>query len=247
MADDGTVKTPEQIEAEKKVPQFSTEQQEFINKIINDRFGKVSSKHEAEKSALEAKVNELTTKLTEASTKTVESDLEKGKGKEQDKEQFKQLLDTEKTKVKNAELNAAKAIEDAKKAQEEVLRVRKEVAISRSATKQNFHELEVVSKMIWDTIEWNDDIKGFVVMENGSIKQNSSLQPMSLDEYLLDFASKRPYLVNGDVKSGTGATENSKGGIAALVRSKADLKTAKEKSDFITKFGLEKFEALPLK
>jgi hypothetical protein len=246
--EDGT-KTPEQLAAEeaaKKTPQFSTEQQDFINKIINDRFGKVSSKHEAEKSALEAKVNELTTKLTEA-TKVVDPDLD-GKGKnDKDKEQFKQLLDTEKTKAKNAELNAANAVADAKKAQEEVLRVRKEVAISRSATKQNFHELEVVSKMIWDNIEWNDEIKGFVIIENGSIKQNSSLQPMSLDEYLLDFASKRPYLVNGDVKSGTGATENSKGGTAALVRSKADLRTAKEKSDFITKFGLEKFEALPLK
>jgi hypothetical protein len=227
---------------DKKPVELTPEQQEHVNKVFNARFAKIESKHEEEMKALKTQLDSLTKK----------DDPPPGKKDEEDsaeKKQFKGLLDQEKTRTKNAELLAAQNAREAKEAREESMRTRKEVAISRAAQKQNFYENDVVTKMIWDSIEWDEDSKNFIVKENGVVKQNSSLQNMTLEEFLTDFAAKRPYLVNGDVKGGIGSAENrnSNSSGAGLIKSKADLKTAKDKSEFIGKFGLAKYEALPLK
>jgi hypothetical protein len=226
---------------------FDADEQDFIQGLIDKAVGKVHKKYETQ-------INELNTKLETGSKKgDGHSDdqadgANKAKGKEDavDQKQFRELLEAEKAKTKNAELLAKAKEKEAADAAAEAMRIRKEVAISRAASKQNFYELDVVMKMTQDSIEWDDETKKFVVKENGIIKQNSSLEPMSLEEYFSSFAAQRPYLVNGDVKGGAGSSE-SKSNSAGLVKTKADLKTAKEKSDFITKFGLGKYEALPLK
>jgi hypothetical protein len=228
--------------SDKKPVELSPEQQEHVNRVFDSRFAKITSKYEEKLTAMQGELDKLTAgKKDDPPPKDGEDTPEK--------KQFKGLLDQEKTKTKNAELLAQAREKEAKEAREESMRTRKEVAISRAAQKQNFYENDVVTKMIWDTIEWDEDSKNFIVKENGAVKQNSSLQNMTLEEYLTDFAAKRPYLVNGDVKGGVGSAENKNASLnnAGLIKSKADLKTAKDKSDFIGKFGLAKYEALPLK
>jgi hypothetical protein len=228
--------------SDKKPVELSPEQQEHVNRVFDSRFAKITSKYEEKLTAMQGELDKLTAgKKDDPPPKDGEDTPEK--------KQFKGLLDQEKTKTKNAELLAQAREKEAKEAREESMRTRKEVAISRAAQKQNFYENDVVTKMIWDTVEWDEDSKNFIVKENGAVKQNSSLQNMTLEEYLTDFAAKRPYLVNGDVKGGVGSAENKNASLnnAGLIKSKADLKTAKDKSDFIGKFGLAKYEALPLK
>jgi hypothetical protein len=226
-------------------PTFNDEQQAFINKTFDNRFAKITAKHEKELADLKA---ELAAKTTP--TKTAEEieaervEAEKKLGK--DKDQYKALIDAEKAKAERFRIQAETAEKKAKDSEGDVLKVRKEVAIAKAAQKQNFFELDVVMKMTQDNIVWDEDSKGFVIMENGVIKENSSLKPMTLDEYFGSFAAQRPYLVNGNVKGGAGSTESTTASLG-LVKTKADLKTAKDKSEFISKFGLSKYEVLPLK
>jgi hypothetical protein len=229
---------------EKPVVTFSTEQQDFINKTFDTRFATIKAKHEAEVKRLADELAAKGAVKTEAELEAERLEAEKNKGK--DKDQYKALIDAEKAKAEKFRLQAEQAEKKAKDSEGDVLKVRKEVAIAKAAQKQNFFELDVVMKMTQDNIVWDDDSKGFVIMENGVVKENSSLKPMTLDEYFGSFAAQRPYLVNGNVKGGAGSTESATASLG-LVKTKADLKTAKDKSDFITKFGLAKYETLPLK
>jgi hypothetical protein len=227
---------------------FDADEQDFIQGLIDKAVGKVHKKYEAQLNDLNSKLD--TTKSSDGNDDNKGGDSgNKGKGKEDavDQKQFRELLEAEKAKTKNAELMAKAKEKEAADAAAEAMRIRKEVAISRAASRQNFYELDVVMKMTQDSIEWDDETKKFVVKENGVVKQNSSLEPMSLEEYFASFAAQRPYLVNGDVKGGAGSSESNKSNSAGLVKTKADLKTAKDKSDFISKFGLAKYETLPLK
>lgn len=223
--------------------ELSKEQQDHVNKIFDQRFGKITAKHEQEVARLAA---ELETAKAVKDAAAVEAEKNKGED-DPEKKQFKGLLEAEKNKAKLAEAEMTKARNEAKEARNEAQRVRKEVAITKAANKQNFFELDVVSKMIWDTVEFDEDAKTFVIKEGGAVRQNSSLVPMTLDEYLADFAAQRPYLVNGSVKGGTSSTDaGSSSNSMGLIKTKKDLKTAKEKSEYITKFGGQKFEDLPL-
>jgi hypothetical protein len=229
---------------EKPVVTFSTEQQDFINKTFDTRFATIKAKHEAEVKRLADELAAKGAVKTEAELEAERLEAEKNKGK--DKDQYKALIDAEKAKAEKFRLQAEQAEKKAKDSEGDVLKVRKEVAIAKAAQKQNFFELDVVMKMTQDNIVWDDDSKGFVIMENGVVKENSSLKPMTLDEYFGSFAAQRPYLVNGNVKGGAGSTESTTASLG-LVKTKADLKTAKDKSEFISKFGLSKYEVLPLK
>jgi hypothetical protein len=222
---------------------FDEKQQAFINDMFDKRFGKIKADHQKELDAERAAKDAAQAKLDAATKTPTDTDTTA----EADKKQIKALLEAEKAKTKNAEMLAEQRKREADEARSDSLKVKKEVAIQRSASKQNFHELETVTKLTWDNVEYDDESKSFVVKENGIIKQNSSLQNMSLDEYFAGFAAQRPYLVNGDAVGGAGSSESRGGGGTAIVKTKADLKNAKEKSDFIGKFGLEKFEALPAK
>lgn len=229
---------------EKKPVELTKEQQEHVNTIFNTRFAKITAKYEDQIKSFQTELETL---------KSVKDEKKDDKEKKEDddkdgiKKEFKGLLEAERNKTKLVEADKARLTQEAKEARDESMKIRKEVAIARAATKQNFYELDVVSNIIWDKVEYDADAGTFVVKENGVVKQNSSMVPMTLEEYLTDFASKRPYLVNGDVKGGSNSTDSKNSGGAGLVKTRADLKSAKEKSDFITKFGLEKYEALPAK
>lgn len=223
---------------------FTEDQQSFINKTFDTRFASIKAKHEAEVKRLADELAAKGNAKTEAELEAERVEAEKNKGK--DKDQYKALIDAEKAKAEKWKLQAEAADKKANDAQGDVLKVRKEVAIAKAAQKQNFFELDVVMKMTQDAIVWDEDTQGFVVKENGVIKENSSLKPMTLDEYFGGFAAQRPYLVNGNVKSGAGSAESATSNLG-LIKTKADLKTAKEKSEYITKFGLVKYEALALK
>lgn len=232
---------------DKRKFEFDTDEQKFIQGIIDKSVGKVHGQYKAQIEALQTQLDELTNKGTKKDApkkdENVDGDL---KAEAQDK-QFKELLNNEKNKAKLAEQLATQKQKELDEAKAEAMRIRKEVAIQKAAAKQNFYELDVVTAMTDKNIEWDADSNSFVIKENGIIKQNSSLQPMSLEEYYASFAAQRPYLVNGDVVSGAGSKENSGATGSPVVRSKADLKTTKDKVEFIKKFGLAKFEALPQK
>jgi hypothetical protein len=82
--------------------------------------------------------------------------------------------------------------------------------------------------------------------ESSLPRLNSSVLPMSVGEYLQEFATRHPYLVVNP------ETRNNGGGSPApaappKARSKSDLKTVRDKSLFIDTYGYDAWERLPVK
>jgi hypothetical protein len=225
--------------------EFTQEQQDHIQKVIDARFKKVSEGHSKELQTLQEQKAALEAELEAAkNSKGGKKDAEQQDEKQR---QFADLLNQEKANTLAAKKKAEELEKENKRTQDEIMRIRKENAINRSAGNR-FVDMEAVMAMTQSSVEWDDDSRTFVVRENGVIKQNSALQNMSLDEFYEDFAKKRPYLVQADQRGGAGSSESRGGGSqVGVVRSRADLKTIKEKSDYITKFGGDAFEALPAK
>jgi hypothetical protein len=227
---------------------FDDKQQKKINDIIDARMGKAKGKHAEELTAAQEKIAELTAQLEEAAKAADPNDPE-------GKKKYKELIDAEKAKTTKADEKAKLNETKAKAAEARELNLRKETAMSRAMQKAaKFVDTADVMDLTNKYVTWNDELERFVVLgPDKKIRQNSSLDPMTLEEYFTDFAQKRPYLVNGDVKAGAGSEEAGGNVNVGTVHTKADLArstpalTRKAKSDFIDKMGLEAFEALPLR
>lgn len=232
---------------------FDDNQKAAITSIIEERLTRQKTAHQKE---LEAKEAEIAAKVEAA----LAAERERAKGGKEgkvdddaEKAQYKALIDAEKARTKAA--SDALAEESKKRGELESTnkKILKDVAISRAITDQDtfhFHNTDVVKVLTEGRIVFDDETGQYQVKdENGVIMQNNSLQPMSLKEFYSQFASQHPYLVSSNAKGGTGAGESNRtvaGGLAK-VTSKADLKTVKEKSEFIAKFGYDAFEKLPVK
>lgn len=231
-----------------KVEPFSDKQQKKLNDVIDARLGKVKGKHAEELSAKEQEIADLKAQLEEA-TKAIDKDDPEGK------KRYKDLIDGEKSKTTKAEERAKANEAKAKSAEAKELNLRKEVAMSRAMQKAaKFVDTADVMALTQNNIVWNDELDRFVVLgPDKKIKQNSSLDPATLEEYFIEFAQKRPYLVNGDIVAGSGSHEAGGNVNLGTVHTKADLTratpalTRKAKSDYIDKMGIEAFEALPLR
>lgn len=248
-----------EVTTEEKKIEFSAEQQEHINKLFTDRFGKISGKHDSEMKAMADKLEEMKKAIEDAGKKTTTTAAAAGsepnKDDDESKKQMKALLDAEKANTTN--MKSLLDVERTEKLRviEENKRILKAQAINDAALGLpggiEFYELSTVKKLTEDNIAFDVDSNQWVVKENGTVKMNSSLLPMTLTEYFTAFAAERPYLVKGTNKSGTGSAESGRGnanaGGTGVVRSRADLKTVKAKVDFIDKFGFEKWEELPIK
>jgi hypothetical protein len=231
--------------------EFTAEQQEHINNLFNQRFGKIQSKHEQEIKGLSDSIELLKAKQTpEPPAPPAKSATE-----EENARQMKAFLDQEKAVTKGVQslLDAERA--DKAKVIAENKKILKDQAINEAAgTLPNgveFYELKTVKKLVEDDIEFDGDTNQWVVKENGNIKLNSGMTPMTLTEYFSQFAAARPYLVKGAVKSGSGSAESGRAGSfqtnLGTVKTKADVKTTKEKVEYITKFGYAAWEKLPTK
>lgn len=230
--------------------EFTAEQQEHINTLFNSRFGKIQSKHEQEMKAMSDAIEALKVKTPEVIPPAKKDDATDA---EENKRQMKALLDAERAQTTNMKnlLDAEKA--DKVKVLEENKRILKDQAINDAASNLpngiEFHELKTVKKLVEDDIVFDADANQWVVKENGVIKNNSSLTPMTLSEYFAQFAAARPYLVKGSVKGGAGSSESNRqhqGGLG-VIKSRADIKTTKDKVEFITKFGYDKWAELPVR
>jgi hypothetical protein len=240
-AADKAIADKELADKKKKVV-FDDEQQAKIQELIDRNHNKLSSKHTEVLSEKEKEIADLKAQLEEA-TKAADPNDPEGKKK------YKELIDAEKAKTSKADEKAKLNETKAKAAEARELNLRRETAMARAMQKAaKFVDTADVMDLTNKYVTWNDELERFVVLgPDKKIKQNSALDPMTLEEFYTEFAQKRPYLVNGDVVAGAGSEEAGGSVNLGAVHSKADLKTRKAKSDFLDKFGEEAFEKLPLR
>jgi hypothetical protein len=243
--------------------EFSPEQQAHIQKLFDQRFAAISTKKEAELKPLQDENAELKKQLEEARKTTPHVDPVITKTPDAEREQTLQLLKNEQQQTLAAKTAFDREKERADRIESVNAEILKNQAIRDAASHLEngleFHDLPMVIELVKNSIFLDKDSGAYIVKVNGIVKQNSALMPMTLTEYFMEYAAARPYLVKSQVKGGAGSKESGTGsgqGEVGVIRSKADLTvpgdsptarqaTAARKSAYISKFGVEKFLALP--
>lgn len=200
---------------------FSPEQQERVNELIKEAMGRAGREHRETAETAGKALKEATERLSslEQELATLRSAHKEGKGKGND-EDFKAEVE----RIKAAHADEVRRLSElakqhegaAKSASENLMSMKKSLAIQAAASKINFVDLNAAVKLTQESIKWDDTRGKFIVVnENGTERMNSSFEVMSLDEFYTEFASQNPYLVRGEVKSGTGSTESVRTGISS--------------------------------
>lgn len=247
---------PEPIVDDKKTVEFTPEQQDHINKLINTRFAKVTEKHELEMKAMADEVQAQKDKAAAAAAaKPADDKGDKGGDAEENKRQMKALLDAEKLQTANMR-NMLESEKAAKlKIQEENKAILKSQAIQDAVNSLpngvEFHESKTVKKLTEDSVVFDADSNQWIIKENGVTKMNASMLPMTLSEFYAGFAASHPYLVKGVNKGGAGSAESGRAGAShgmTTIKTKADFgKDTKAKAKFISDFGYDAYANLPTK
>lgn len=186
---------------------FDDAQQSKVNAIVLREKAnlerKLQSTFETEKADFLRQIEEL--KKPKPSTgRPGEEDAEALKGKV---EEFKNLLETEKSRAKRWEEEAQAKAKEALIARSEAQLVQKRIAMSSAAAAAKFRNPEHAVSLSESNVKWDADHNKFIVLgDHGQPRMNNALEEMSLEEYFKDFASKNPYMVQGSVIPGFGTT-----------------------------------------
>lgn len=223
MAENELPPTPEDgIEKPKPKVSFSEEQQEFIQKLIDKAQGSVYDKTTPVIESLKQQVTDLTAKLN-AKPDPEPTPKPKPESKPEPKpepklgpkpddafaalnaqmQELRTLAETLKTEKQAAEKRA----EDAKRANRET--TIKEHFI-RAAEKIDFFDRMEVFDLIKGQLELGD--AGQVIVMNlaaNAPRMNTNLEPMSLSEFLVEYAKEKPWKVRAkNPEGGTGSAES---------------------------------------
>jgi hypothetical protein len=212
-----SVNPPHDGEGEQKPGKvtFDEAQQRRVDELIRDAMSRAGREARQElettKSTLQSLQAELDAAKANTKSGTPSQRAEAGKDVEALQAQIDEMRRAgETTKSENERLRklAADKEKEVTDARSEALNVRKRVAIQNAANKLNFVDLEDVIALSERNVQWDADKgKWKVLGEGGSERYNSAIEPMSLDEYYAELASKKPWMVRGDVKSGSGSAE----------------------------------------
>jgi len=203
------------LDAEKAAQKvtFDERQQEKVTELIKAAKGEAAKELRAERDALKAASDALQAQLEAA-----KADLAKSKTPSEKKDakgdvealqaQIAEMRTvTDGVKAEAARLKAAAELKakEAQDARELVSNYKRDAAIREAAGKVGFYDPADVATATSASVSWDEDRKSFVVIENGTVRLNNAIEPMSLEEYYQEFAAKKPYLVRGDVKGGAGS------------------------------------------
>jgi hypothetical protein len=151
----------------------------------------------------EAKRSTCRTRSPEA-PKSGDEDADALKGK---LEELKSLLETQKGEVKRWEQEAKQKSNEALTAREEARNVAKRNAMVSAAGKAKFINPDDAVMLTDRFVKWDAESNSFIVIgDHGQARMNSAMEPMTLEEFYLDYAAKNKYMVKGDMNPGFGST-----------------------------------------
>lgn len=224
MATEATTQANDTTTQNNQRAPYTPEQQAHIDQLIREAQGRAASDTKAELQRTQSEIANLRTDLEAAKAAAKNATSKTGKDAANadvaalEAQMAEMRNASQSTKQELERLQSALKAKDTEvlTAKQEATNVRKQVAITNAASKVNFVNTEVVSKLTQDSIKYDESKGRFVVLgENGAERMNASYEPMSLDEFYTEFASKNPYLVRGSVKTGTGSTESGRFDVSA--------------------------------
>jgi hypothetical protein len=216
MATEAPIQAPPTPQEPVEKITFTPEQQARIDAILREAQGRAGGEVRRQNDELKTNLETLKQELEAA-----KADLAKAKSPGEKKDakaeadalaaqiaEMKQIQTQTASEMERLKQVAASKDRDVEVARKEALNVRKQVAIQSAAANQGFVDVEVVAALTSDAIQYDSE-KGrfFVAGENGQPRLNSAYEQMTLDEFYQEFATKKPYLVRGEIKGGAGSTE----------------------------------------
>lgn len=198
---------------ESEVVEFTPAQQAKLDEIIKKSMGRAASETRQELATEKAKVTKLEADLRQAledvKTARTPKEVKDAKGEVAELQaKIDEMLNARTATTSELE-GLRKQLQDSKadgdKAKAEALNQKKLNKITQAATKEDFVNLNVVMRLTEDNIKWNEaEGKWIVLNDEGQPRMNAAYDPMTVEEFYQDFATKNPYLVKGSVVTGTG-------------------------------------------
>lgn len=185
--------------------EFTAEQQDKVNKLIQDGMGRAAKEAKEQLAAIVKEKEELAAKVEELNKQVkpgedVNKVLEAQRVVESLKEQMRAIRETATLKEQEAQQAKTQAHE-----------MSKMYALEKSIAGR-FIDPEMIISSTKDQIGWDEAFQRWVVKNpEGSPRMNASLEPMSLDEFFEEVATKKPWAVNANFRGGTGASKSGGG------------------------------------
>jgi hypothetical protein len=200
---------------------FTPEQQAVFDARIKEAMGRAAKDVKEENSKLNTQLTDLQRQLEELKASS-SSKAGKKEGDGLDPEVLNRQLE----EARQTNRNVQAQLEDQKKAADqhrkeaeaakaERLSLLKKTTMQAAAGKLPFIKPEVVTTLTESFIQFEPGSERLlVVREDGTQRMNSTLDPMSLDEFYQEFARENQYLVRSDMSGGTGQSPNSKSNLS---------------------------------
>lgn len=212
--------------------EFTPEQQEKVNQLIQEAQGRAAKELKDQLGKTTGELDSLKTQLAELQKQgkpkvpdEASQDLE-NKLREAERliQSFQQEINGLKTIAKEKETEAMSA----KEKQEQFQKL---WALEKAADSGRFIDLSLVIKDTQDQVRYDETYKRYVVLNSeGHPRMNKSMEPMTLEEFYEEYATKKPWAVNPSFKGGAGSTKsNGPGGkykLEEVFGAKSDAKKA---------------------
>jgi hypothetical protein len=191
---------------------FDAPQQEKVNKLIKEAQGRAAKELRSENTKLKKQIDDLP-KLKEPETTVVDDDHSNDATKQVT--EFKRIAEQRGRDAEASKKEADQARKDADKAKHRAIETEKRFALTTAASKQDFVDVSDVIALTSGSVIWSeDDSKFIVVNEHGEPRYNAAFQPMSVEEFYTDYASKKSHLVRSGARGGLGSTTSTRSSLA---------------------------------
>jgi len=178
---------------------FTEAQQAKINEIRDAAVGKAGKKWDKDKADLERRIKELEEeKNSKPNPKPKDED---SIPKSEFEKLKKQIEDGANAKVNDlsTKLNALRSAN-----------LRADVITA--AAKANAVDPDIIFSLVKDAVAYDDEDVPFIAGENGKPRYGANGNYLTIDAYITEFLSTKPYLVKSDKQPGGGSQNNVKGG-----------------------------------
>jgi hypothetical protein len=202
---------------------FTTEQQARIDELIREAMGRAGRETRTELESTRTQLQTLQAELNTAkdALKTAKTSTQKA-----DAAGDIAALHSQIAEMKSAGLSTQQEVERLRKvaadkdkeietAKQSALNVRKNVAMREAADRCKFVDTSDVVEMTDKFVRWEPTRNAFVVInESGQERFNAAYEPMTLEEFYVEYAAKKPHMVRGDARGGTGSAESQKSSLS---------------------------------
>lgn len=187
---------------------FSPEQQAKVQTIIDGHTARLRAEQDRLKQTLESSLAEIRRENEELKGRVKQSAEPKGDTPPEVEELKRVAADTNR-KVEEMAKQLQEKDSVIAQTKAETLKVRMDAAIMSAAGKVGFVDVGDVVQLTRGSVKWDEGRQTFVVVNDQGVERlNSSYNPMTLEEFYMEYANKKPHLVRSDIKGGAGSAES---------------------------------------